>query len=147
MFSRSTYRLPSTPFGSIPGALDPMLNLPPILRYDRAHGGFAGNPDEKAVSGGETGVHEAFQREATMNVTGAEPVGDAGPEPSFADVPASPPGDVNHGSKVRRPNSLSDIPMTRAERLARIRSEIASGVYETPEKLNAAVSRMLDEIG
>jgi negative regulator of flagellin synthesis FlgM len=29
----------------------------------------------------------------------------------------------------------------------RIRAEIASGTYETPQKLNAAVDRLLDEIG
>jgi len=29
----------------------------------------------------------------------------------------------------------------------RIRSQIAAGTYETPDKLNAAVERLLDEIG
>jgi negative regulator of flagellin synthesis FlgM len=29
----------------------------------------------------------------------------------------------------------------------RIRAQIADGTYETPEKLNAAVDRLLDEIG
>lgn len=32
---------------------------------------------------------------------------------------------------------------TRAERLARIQREIAAGTYETPEKLEAAIDRML----
>ena len=32
---------------------------------------------------------------------------------------------------------------TRAQRLARIRREIQDGVYETPEKLEAAIERML----
>ncbi|WP_437205097.1 hypothetical protein [Planctomicrobium sp. SH664] len=32
---------------------------------------------------------------------------------------------------------------TRAQRLARIRREIQSGTYETPEKLEAAIERML----
>ncbi|QDT32262.1 hypothetical protein [Thalassoglobus polymorphus] len=35
---------------------------------------------------------------------------------------------------------------TREERLARIRAEIDSGVYETPEKLEIAISRMLGVI-
>jgi negative regulator of flagellin synthesis FlgM len=34
----------------------------------------------------------------------------------------------------------------RAERVATIKAQIASGVYETPDKLDAAVSRMLDEM-
>lgn len=40
--------------------------------------------------------------------------------------------------------SMSDLqPETRQERLARIRAEIDSGAYETPEKLEIAISRML----
>lgn len=31
--------------------------------------------------------------------------------------------------------------------VARIRAQIADGTYETPDKLNAAVDRLLDEIG
>lgn len=38
----------------------------------------------------------------------------------------------------------SDI---RFDRVAAIRAEIASGTYETPEKLDLALSRLLDEIG
>ncbi len=37
-------------------------------------------------------------------------------------------------------------PETREERLERIRAEIDSGVYETPEKLEIAISRMLGVI-
>lgn len=35
----------------------------------------------------------------------------------------------------------------RADLVARIRSEIASGAYETPAKLDATMDRLLDEIG
>jgi len=31
--------------------------------------------------------------------------------------------------------------------VSRIRSEIAAGTYETPEKLDAALERLIDEIG
>jgi negative regulator of flagellin synthesis FlgM len=34
----------------------------------------------------------------------------------------------------------------RAERIAEIRAQIAQGQYETPEKLEIAISRMFDEI-
>ncbi len=34
----------------------------------------------------------------------------------------------------------------RADRVADIRAQIASGQYETSEKLNVAVSRMFDEL-
>lgn len=35
----------------------------------------------------------------------------------------------------------------RAEVVARVRSEITAGTYETAEKLDAALDRLLDEIG
>lgn len=40
----------------------------------------------------------------------------------------------------------ADAPI-RNELVARIRSEIADGSYETPEKIDAALDRLLDEIG
>ncbi len=42
---------------------------------------------------------------------------------------------------------LSNSGEVRAERLAQIKAAIESGDYETPEKLQAAVSKMLREIG
>jgi negative regulator of flagellin synthesis FlgM len=35
----------------------------------------------------------------------------------------------------------------RLELVNSIRAQIANGIYETPDKLNAAVERLLDEIG
>jgi hypothetical protein len=35
----------------------------------------------------------------------------------------------------------------RSDLVARIRTEIAAGSYETPDKLDAALERLLDEIG
>ena len=35
----------------------------------------------------------------------------------------------------------------RADLVARVRNEIAAGTYETPEKLDAALDRLLNEIG
>ncbi len=35
----------------------------------------------------------------------------------------------------------------RADLVSQIRAQIADGTYETPDKLNAAVARLLDEIG
>jgi hypothetical protein len=45
---------------------------------------------------------------------------------------------------VSRVGEIADL---RADRIAEIRSEIAAGVYETDEKLDVAVGRLLDEIG
>ena len=40
-----------------------------------------------------------------------------------------------------------DLPEIREERVAQIRAEIQSGKYETSEKLDIALERLLDEIG
>ncbi|MFM8284072.1 MAG: flagellar biosynthesis anti-sigma factor FlgM [Planctomycetaceae bacterium] len=45
---------------------------------------------------------------------------------------------------VRAAEAASDI---RLDRVAAIRAEIASGVYETPEKLDIALDRLLDRLG
>jgi negative regulator of flagellin synthesis FlgM len=39
-----------------------------------------------------------------------------------------------------------DLPEIREDRVAALRAQIASGTYETPEKLDIALSRLLDEI-
>lgn len=44
-------------------------------------------------------------------------------------------------------DQLGDIPDIRHDRVAALRAQIASGTYETPEKLSLALERMLDEIG
>lgn len=41
---------------------------------------------------------------------------------------------------------VRDMPDIRADRVAEIRSAIEAGTYETPEKLDIALGRLLDEI-
>lgn len=41
---------------------------------------------------------------------------------------------------------LSDLPDVRHDLIARIKSEIEAGTYETSEKLDAAVSEMLEDL-
>jgi len=40
-----------------------------------------------------------------------------------------------------------DLPDIREDRVASIRAQIKNGTYETPDKLDAALSSLLDEIG
>ena len=70
--------------------------------------------------------------------------------------PAQPPSDVNTpavGDEVQISDAakliekMQQIPDIRQDRVASIRAQIAQGAYETPERLDAAVSRLLDEIG
>ncbi len=41
---------------------------------------------------------------------------------------------------------VRDLPDVRADRVAELRAAIASGTYETADKLEVAVERLLDEI-
>ena len=40
----------------------------------------------------------------------------------------------------------NQVPAIRQDRVDSIRAQIASGTYETPDKLDAALSRFLDEV-
>jgi negative regulator of flagellin synthesis FlgM len=42
---------------------------------------------------------------------------------------------------------LAELPEARARRIVEVRNAILEGSYETPEKLDTAVSRLLEEIG
>ena len=50
--------------------------------------------------------------------------------------------EISAEAQMLSTSSATDI---RADRVADLRAQIASGKYETPEKLEAAVSRMFDE--
>ncbi len=41
---------------------------------------------------------------------------------------------------------IHDLPDVRQDVVDRVRAEIAGGTYETPDKIDVAVSRLLDEI-
>ena len=42
---------------------------------------------------------------------------------------------------------IGNMPSVRQDRVNQIRQQIADGTYETPEKLDIALGRLLDEIG
>jgi negative regulator of flagellin synthesis FlgM len=48
---------------------------------------------------------------------------------------------------ARLVEQVHQAPDIRQDRVQSIRAQIASGTYETPDKVNVAVSRLLDEIG
>ena len=47
---------------------------------------------------------------------------------------------------LRNKKRKTDTQVFRAELVARVRSEIALGTYETPEKLELALARLLEDI-
>ncbi len=57
-----------------------------------------------------------------------------------------PRDDIQISSEARLMEELSRSGDVQQSRLAEIRSMIASGVYETPEKLAVALDRLLDEV-
>lgn len=66
-------------------------------------------------------------------------------------TPAEPrpvaPQDQVEISSVGSTNTQVDLESEfRAQRIAQIQQEISAGIYETPEKLDAAVDRMLDKL-
>jgi len=55
--------------------------------------------------------------------------------------------EVNISDAARLVEQVQDIPDIRQDRVDAVRRQIAAGTYETEAKLNAAVERLLDEIG
>jgi negative regulator of flagellin synthesis FlgM len=53
--------------------------------------------------------------------------------------------DISHEADLV--SRARELPAIRQQRVAEIRAEIAAGTYETDDKLNVALERLLDEIG
>ncbi len=66
-----------------------------------------------------------------------------------AEPPAGAPvqDELQLSSEAQLVDRIRDLPEIREDRVARIRAEIAAGTYETDEKLQIALGRLLDEIG
>jgi negative regulator of flagellin synthesis FlgM len=75
-----------------------------------------------------------------------------GPHQARAAEPAAPAASPGVGDRVdiseagRIADRMAEIPDIRADRVQEIRTAIANGTYETDEKLDVAVQRLLDEI-
>ena len=52
--------------------------------------------------------------------------------------------EVSHTAQLLA--KLADLPDVREDVIARIRSEIESGEYETPEKLEAAIDALIEDL-
>ena len=55
--------------------------------------------------------------------------------------------EVNISDAARMIEQVQQMPDLRADRVEAVRQQIAEGTYETSDKLNIALERMLDEIG
>jgi negative regulator of flagellin synthesis FlgM len=55
--------------------------------------------------------------------------------------------EVDISDAARLVEQAQQLPDIREDRVEAVRQQIAAGTYETSDKLNAAVERLLDEIG
>ena len=85
-------------------------------------------------------------------VHGAQPIN--APHRTAAAAPAVEPGktlqptdELTLSPEATRISQMQGVPDIRADRVAQLRAQIAAGTYETAAKLDAAVDRLLDEMG
>ena len=82
---------------------------------------------------------------------GAQSVGS--PHAAQLNRPASAPSsgpiqdEVQISDAVLLLDQVNDLPAIRQDKVNQIRQQIANGTYETPEKMQVAVERLLGEIG
>jgi negative regulator of flagellin synthesis FlgM len=85
------------------------------------------------------------------SIGASAPIGRTAPssasEKPAAATPAAPRDEVEISSLGRMLDDASRTPGVREQRLAQIKAAIEAGTYETPEKLQLALDRMLDQIG
>jgi negative regulator of flagellin synthesis FlgM len=60
---------------------------------------------------------------------------------------AGPQDEVQISDAGRLVDLANQVPDIRQDRVDSIRAQIAAGTYETPDKLDTALSRFLDEVG
>jgi negative regulator of flagellin synthesis FlgM len=134
-----------------PSRLSRLMQLP-LFRYDYL---------QRIVNDREASrLREAaeFQGgDAAMQVNGPGPVSGNTPigrtEPTVGSTkpestrPITPRDEVEISEVGRMFDQLSQSSAVRAERLAQIKAEIDAGTYDTPEKMEAALSKLFGEIG
>jgi len=82
---------------------------------------------------------------------GAQPIG--APHTSRLSKPSAPnqPGQIQDeldiSDAARLVDQVRQMPEIRQDKVDEIRAKIAEGTYETDEKLEIAIGRLLDEIG
>jgi flagellar biosynthesis anti-sigma factor FlgM len=82
---------------------------------------------------------------------GAQPIG--APHTSRVSQPAAPDAgapirdEVEISSEAQLVDQVRQLPDIRQDRVDQVRAQIEAGAYETDEKLDIAIGRLLDEIG
>ncbi len=89
-----------------------------------------------------------------MNVNGIQPpVAPTPVEPLSAAAPVNQAQGLTQAADTveistvaRLAAKVADVPEVRAGLVERVKAEIAAGTYETPERIDLAVSRLMDEL-
>lgn len=92
-----------------------------------------------------------MQINGPFSVHGAQPIQPQSDVAPVEDVRVSestlqPTDELDLSSETTMLSRVHNIPDIRMDRVAEIRAEIASGTYETSDKLDLAVGRLLNEI-
>ena len=114
----------------------PRLKPASVLRYDELEEDPLSSSDPRET------------RNPEMHVSGLGTAEDPASERGSSPQPKTqqPLKEPSPSQDSRSPEPAEE-PDARALRLARIKAEIEAGEYETPDKLDAALSRLFDEIG
>jgi negative regulator of flagellin synthesis FlgM len=75
------------------------------------------------------------------------PHGPPAAQPTAQPEVAAAADEVNISEAARLVEQVHEMPNMREDRIEAVRQQIAAGTYETSERLNVAVQRLLDEIG
>ena len=128
------------------------LNRVPVFRYDGRHeDGTTPSSLERTnrqVGSADMEVQGPGSVQRPSSVQRSLPTGPAKstrPADSTA-VPATPKDAVEISSTGQLLDKLSKSPEVRAERLAQIKADIASGQYDTDEKLEAALMNLFQSM-
>lgn len=127
------------------------LNRATVLRYDSRHedGTMLSSLERtnRQVGSADMDVQGPGSVQRPSSVQRSLPTGPAKSVASAGSSPLSAPKDaVEISSAGQLLDKLSKSPEVRAERLAQIKADIASGKYDTDEKLEAAMMNLLQSM-
>ena len=88
-------------------------------------------------------INSVSQVHAAQGINSPHRAAATGSEPSFA---AHTSDQVDISPEAELINQVHNLPDIRADRVAELRAQIASGSYETEERISGALDRLLDEI-
>jgi flagellar biosynthesis anti-sigma factor FlgM len=84
--------------------------------------------------------------DATSPLQPTEAATESGQADAVAANPTGGADEISISQQAELLSRINDIPDIRQDRVDQIRAEITQGTYETEQKIDATVSRLLDEI-